>query len=82
MNISTKNKIKGEHEDKIYQIREFIARLGKVQDEQFERLHASLLEDGFPPDEITKEWLFDYCFNSDPEEDQVEFEEYVNQVVL
>jgi hypothetical protein len=68
--------IKAEHEDKIFPIRDFICRLGRVQDEQFKKLHAELVADGFPPDEEMKSWLFDYCFNSDVDEEVVSFEEY------
>ena len=71
--------VKAEHEDKIYPIREFIHRLGDVQEEQFERLWSELVADGMEGDEITKDWLFDYCFNSDPEEDQVTFEEFCDK---
>jgi hypothetical protein len=68
--------IKAKHEDKIYPIREFICRLGRVQDEQFKLLHSELVADGFPDDESTTNWLFDYCFNSDVDKEVVSFEEY------
>ena len=70
--------IKATHEDKIFPIRDFISKLGKVQDEQFERLYAELVADGFPSDEGSKDWLFDYCFNSDPDEEVVSLEEYMD----
>jgi hypothetical protein len=69
-------KIKGEHEDIIYPVREFICRLGRVQDEKFKELRQTLVADGFPDDEEMTNWLFDYCFNSDIDEETVSLEEY------
>lgn len=69
-------KVKAEHEDKIYPIREFICRLGRIQDEQFEQLRKELVADGFPDDEQAIGWLFDYCFNSDIDKEVVSLEEY------
>jgi len=68
--------IKGEHDDMIYPVREFISRLGKVCDREFDELYEKLVADGFPDDESTKDWLFDYIWNSDPETDPFTFEEF------
>ena len=69
-------KVKAEHEDKIYPVREFICRLQRIQDEQFENLLKELREDGFPEDERSADRLFDYCYNSDIDEEVVCFEEF------
>jgi hypothetical protein len=71
-------KVKPEHEDDIFPIREFVCRLGKVMDEQFDKLYVKLVADGFPEDESTKSWLFDYLFNSDCDKEVVSFEEYMD----
>ena len=67
-------KIKAEHEDKIFPIREFIVRLGIIQDEQFNKISAELIADGFDP-KLT-DLLFDYLYNTDLEEDRT-FEEFI-----
>jgi len=69
-------KIKAEHEDTIFPIREFVVRLGIIQDEQFEKLYAELLADDFPADPVTRDLLFDYLYNTDLKEDRT-FEEFI-----
>jgi len=60
----------------IYPVRMFISKLGDVQDDAFDKLYGELIADGFPSDELAKDWLFDYMFNSDPEEDPQTLEEF------
>ena len=62
-------------DDKAYAVAEFIQKLGKVQDDQFEELYKEAQTkgwfEGFGVDEegecVARGWLFDYCFNDNSE---------------
>lgn len=64
-------KIKGETEDKIWKVREFVSELSKVQDKYYEDLVNELGEelDG------VEDFLFDYVYNNQDYEGT--FEEYL-----
>lgn len=65
--------IKGEWEDEIYRVREFIQELKKVEDIYYDKLYSKLKEEGF--DERLESWLWDFIFNDDF--GKVEFKEHL-----
>ena len=58
-------------DDRAFEVANFIHQLGKVQEYCFEELHKEAKEKGWLKDfgvdesgvDISKDWLFDYCFN-------------------
>lgn len=63
--------VAAELDDRAFEVAKFIQQLGKVQDDHFEELYKEAKEKGwikgFGVDEsgvdLSKDWLFDYCFN-------------------
>ena len=64
----------GQHpDDAIYEVKNFINKLQKVQEEYFNKLAEDL--------QITEEgesWLFDYVYNASEDEKHLTFDEYLS----
>lgn len=74
--VPMKNKIKieGRHDDMIYPVRERVAFLQKICDQEYDALEAALIDDGLNAG--LADYLFDYVYNSDPDKEPVTFEEF------
>jgi len=59
-------------EDEIYKVKNFINELQRVQDQYFNKLVSNLRIDS-----QGEEFLFDYIYNGDEEDNEKTFEEYI-----
>jgi len=66
-------KITGEHEDLIFDHKQFIQKLKSIQVNEYNKLYKKLKKVGFS--KKLEDHLFDYVHNC---EDQIEFSEYVD----